>query len=525
MLAAAAVAASSLTATSAPVGAKTSERSDDDRTAIAWGPCDDPLLREFGAECGTLSVPLDYSDDGEGQVTLALSRVRHTVPDKDYQGIMLTNPGGPGGSGLIYSLLGGFIPGGAGAAYDWIGFDPRGVGSSEPALSCIPDYFVGPRPDYVPTSPRIERLWLARSRAYAHACDINGGELLENLRTVDNVRDMNRIRRALGEPKLNFYGFSYGTYLAQVYATLFPSRVGRMVLDSNVDPTRVWYGANLDQDYAFETVIQAFFDWVAKYDSVYHLGATGDVVEKGYYAALDDLRAKPVGPLGPAELPDAMLLAGYVQFLWPDLAQALSDLVVRGDASAVTAWYEAIDAPGDDNGYAMYLATICTDGKWPTWRVQREDAFRIAADAPFFTWGNTWFNAPCTFWAEHGRQPVDVDGTGVPPVLLVGETLDAATPFTGSLEVRRRFPQSVLLAEPGGTSHATTLSGNECVDGVIATYLATGTLPARRPGDGPDLTCQPLPEPVPVTAAASGGGGGASARTLLRRQLLEGLVG
>ena len=113
---------------------------------ITWGDCTDDTLIAFGAQCGMLSVPLDYARPSGPKIQLAVSRVLHTSSEADYQGIMLVNPGGPGGSGLIYSVLGAFVPGDAGSTYDWIGFDPRGVGASTPALSCDPNYFAGPRP-------------------------------------------------------------------------------------------------------------------------------------------------------------------------------------------------------------------------------------------------------------------------------------------------------------------------------------------------------------------------------------------
>jgi pimeloyl-ACP methyl ester carboxylesterase len=488
---------------------------------VVWGPCSDETLAGFGAECGTLSVPLDYRRPRGEHIEIALSRVQHTVPDEDYQGIMLVNPGGPGGSGLIYAIFGALLPPGVGDAYDWIGFDPRGVGSSVPALSCIPDYFVGPRPPYDPVTPALEEVWLDRAEEYAEACEETGDDLLEHLRTTDNARDMDAIRWSLGERKLNFYGFSYGTYLGQVYATLFPHRVGRMVFDANVDPTRVWYRANLDQDYAFETVIQFFFDWIAKYDDVYDLGATNDEVEATFYAARDSLRGT-TGTVGPAEFVDAFLLPGYVQALWPDLAAALADYVHRGDLSGIAGWYEAIDGPGDDNGYAMYLGTECTDAPWPRrWSTWRRDNTLVAQDAPFFTWGNAWFNAPCAFWDERAGRPVKVRDRGLPPILLVSEEFDAATPFSGSLEVRDRLKESVLIEVAGGTTHANSLAGNECVDGPIFDYLAFGALPPRQPGSGPDVVCAALPEPVPAEATAPSAATGGSARTTAKGALLQ----
>jgi hypothetical protein len=122
---------------------------------------------------------------------------------------------------------------------------------------------------------------------------------------------------------------------------------------------------------------------------------------------------------------------------------------------------------------------------------------------PFETWANAWYNAPCLYWPAKAGKPTKVDGRHVAGALLIGETLDAATPFTGSLEVRRRFPSSSLIASPGGTSHAVSLFGNACVDDQIADYLATGKLPPRKPGNGPDAICQPLPQPVPSAAAVA----------------------
>ena len=179
-----------------------------------------------------LRVPLDYNRPGGAKITLAVSRVLHTSSDADYQGVMLVNPGGPGGAGLGLAVLGQFVPNNAGAAYDWIGFDPRGVGASTPSLSCIPDYFGYNRPYYVPVTRVPERTWLERSESYADACQRDAAALLPHMKTTDSARDMESIRTALGARRINYYGFSYGTYLAQVYSTLFPLRVRRMVLDN-----------------------------------------------------------------------------------------------------------------------------------------------------------------------------------------------------------------------------------------------------------------------------------------------------
>jgi pimeloyl-ACP methyl ester carboxylesterase len=493
---------------------------------IAWGTCERPGLVRAGAECGYVSVPLDYSRPNDTKVQLAVSRIKHKTPDSQQQGVMLVNPGGPGGSGLGLSVLGRYVPKNAGDAYDWIGFDPRGVGSSKPALSCLPDYMGPNRPDYVPWNQSLEKTWLDRSKAYATACGKNGGALLDHMTTVDAAKDMDSIRAALGQSQINYFGFSYGTYLGQVYSTLYPQRMRRMVLDSNVDPRKVWYQANLDQDVAFERNIKIWFGWLAKYDSVYHLGTTADAVERLWYAQQFKLRAQPAGGVvGPDEWTDIFLQAGYYQFTWTDLADTFANWVHKGDPAPLIAAYQSTDSPGDDNGFAVYNAVQCTDVQWPrSWDQWKRDNWKTFLSAPFETWGNAWFNAPCLSWPAKAHTPVNVDGRKVAGALLIGETLDAATPFEGSLEVRRRFPHASLIAEPGGTTHAGSLFGNACVDDQIADYLAAGKLPARKAGDGPDTTCDPLPEPVPAAsasfAASSTDGVGASLRPF--RPLLHG---
>ncbi|GAA4619174.1 alpha/beta hydrolase [Saccharopolyspora hordei] len=465
---------------------------------IEWGPCSDENLQKAGAECGTVQVPLDHSDPDGEQISLAVSRVKHTVPEDEYQGVMLVNPGGPGGSGLALSTLGAYVPKGAGAAYDWIGFDPRGVGASEPALSCDPDYFSYDRPHYVPDTPELEQTWLDRSEGYARACGTNG-ELLDHIKTTDVVEDMDSIREALGAEQINYYGFSYGTYLGQVYGTLHPERLRRVVMDGVVNAEDVWYQVNLNQDVAFDRNIGIFFDWVAEHDDTYHLGTTGEAVEKLFYDQQAELDRQPAGGvIGPDEWTDLFLTAGYSQAVWDSTAKAFANWVHNGDWQTLKELYDASNTPGDDNGFAVYLAVQCTDVQWPqSWPTWRRDNWETHREAPFETWANAWYNAPCLYWPAKPGKPVEVDGSGVESALLISEELDAATPFAGALEARDRFPGASLISLPGGTTHSGSLSGNACLDDQIADYLLTGALPERKPGRGPDTTCEPLPQPTP----------------------------
>jgi pimeloyl-ACP methyl ester carboxylesterase len=496
--------------------------------AIAWGPCTDATLKAQGAECGTVSVPMDHRAPGGAKVQLAVSRIKHTVPAGRYQGVMLVNPGGPGGPGLGLATLGTHVPKDAGAAYDWIGFDPRGVGASKPKLSCDSDYQGYNRPPYVPSSASIENAWHTKTRAYAAACARAGGKLLNHLRTEDSVRDIDSIRRALGAEKISFYGFSYGTYLAQVFATRYPNRVHRMVMDGVVDPTRVWYRSNLDQDIAFDRSIKVYFAWLAKHNAVFRLGSSARAVEQLYYRQLGELAAKPAGGvIGPAEFTDIFLQPGYYIFGWEATARAFSAWVHKKDPQPLKKLFDENhpQSPGSDNGYAIYLGVQCTDAPWPaSWRKWVKDNWRVHHKAPFETWGNAWYNAPCRHWAGRSGKPTAVDGRKVPPVLLISETLDAATPYSGSLEVRRRFPRAALIEGVGGTTHAGSLFGNACVDDAIADYLASGKLPRRVKANRSDKQCKPIAQPTPASTepAPAGKRAGSSGDRLRLQRLIVG---
>ncbi|GIF12733.1 alpha/beta hydrolase [Actinoplanes teichomyceticus] len=471
---------------------------------IDWGTCTRPSLQARNAECGFLVVPLDYAKPNGTKIKIAVSRIKHKSSDAQYQGVMLTNPGGPGGSGLGLPVIGESVPNGAGDLYDWIGFDPRGVGSSVPALSCDTEYFGYNRPYFVPVNRKLEKTWRAKAAGYAKKCDKAGGALLDHVKTTDSVADMESLRKALGAKQINYYGFSYGTYLGQVYATLHPERIRRAVFDGVVDPTRVWYDANLDQDVQFDKNMDVYFGWIAKYDSVYHLGKTGKAVEAKYYATLQALRKTPAaGKIGPDEWNDIFVSAGYYVYGWQDVADAFAAWVNDRDPSLLLANYAEPGGVAADNNYAMYLATQCTDVKWPqNWSKWQRDNWKIYAKHPFMTWNNAWYNAPCLNWGAKPGKPVQISGKKAPGILLIAETNDAATPFTGALEVRKRFGKSVLIEGVGGTTHSGSLSGIACTDDTIATYLATGVLPKRVPGNRSDKRCAPVPQPDPTAAAA-----------------------
>jgi hypothetical protein len=273
-----------------------------------------------------------------------------------------------------------------------------------------------------------------------------------------------------------------------------------MVLDSNVDPRRIWYGAAAnDQAVPLERNLHLWFDWLASHDDVYHLGTTRAAVNAVWDRELAKVTAAPAGgTIGPDEWIDVFLFVSYFQSTWPLMGGVLANFVQTGDASTLTGFFaQSYQSASAENTFSVLLGTVCTDAPWPTsWATWHNDAAATNTPAPNTTWGNTWANAPCFFWRAPAANPVRVNGSYV-SALLVHEELDAPTPFEGSLEVRSRFPNSALVSVPGGTNTAAVPVGSTCVNDAIAAYLATDALPARKPGRQADAQCAASPLPTP----------------------------
>jgi pimeloyl-ACP methyl ester carboxylesterase len=484
-----------------PGGTSPAGPSSGSATGLAWHGCSRiaPKL-----QCASLQVPLDYRQPGGRKITLALSRIPATAPAGRRQGVLLVNPGGPGGTGrsLAAFVAAGLSPAVA-SEYDIVGFDTRGTGASVPSLHCAPSFFGQARPDSIPASRAAEQVLIGRAKTYAADCQRKYGWLLPHMTTRDIAADLDAIRVALHQPKISYFAYSYGTYIGQVYATLFPSRVRRMVLDSTVNPADVWYADNLKQDYAFQARIQAFFAWAAGYDSTYHLGSTAAAVSQAWHQARRQLIAQPVnsptGPLiGPDEFDDTFLAGGYDDQYWPDLALSLSAYLRQGNAGPLVRLYRQAGVQ-NENEFAVYNAVECSDVAWPrTWATWDADARKVFARAPFEAWGNTWFNAACAFWPVHGpARPLQIKGAGLPGMLMIQGTLDPATPYAGALEARRLLPSARMVLVQGSGNHGQSLANppNSCVDGYLNRYLATGALPGQ-PGLV-SATCPASPLPIP----------------------------
>ena len=469
-------------------------------STLHWHPCAGQLAQLGVPDCTTLSVPVNYADPGGRHISLALDMIPATAPKSQQQGIMLVNPGGPGAPGLPLAaeVAQGLNPSVA-ASYDIVGFDPRGVGSSVPALSCDPGFFSGVRPNYIPANAAAEQVLINRAKMYATDCEQRFGWLLPYMTTQNVARDMDAIRAAFGVSKINYYAFSYGTYIGQVFATLFPEHLRRMVLDSTVDPTGVWYANNVDQDYAFQGRMDAFFAWVAKYDATYHLGSTAAQVQAAWYKARNQVLAHPINAaIGADEFDDTFLQGGYLDQLWPGFAQALSSYLNAGQTADMITQYQSSGAQ-NENEFAVYNAVQCADVNWPrSFSFWTTDTERIYRTAPFQAWDNAWFNAACAFWPVQGpAKPLQIKGAGLPGILMLQGTLDPATPYAGAQNAHKLLPSARMVVVEGGGNHGQSLEqpSDSCVQGYLNAYLGTGALP-----EAPGLvnaTCAAVPAPTP----------------------------
>ncbi|GAA2792296.1 alpha/beta hydrolase [Saccharopolyspora taberi] len=464
-----------------------------------FGPCPPDVAAEPQLRCATVDVPLDHDEPAGERLRLTISKLPARKPAAR-RGSLLVNPGGPGGPGISFAAgLARSLPGEVLDSYDLIGFDTRNTAHSEP-ISCADPatYWKTPLPD--PDSPQARELNWRRAAEYADGCQARAGKYLPHLTTDSNVRDMDLVRQSLGEERISFLGYSYGTYLGAVYGERFPQHVDRMVLDSSVNPatSQIWYRNNLDQDAAAQRRLDDYLGWIARHDGVFRLGSDPAAVRASWQAVQDDLRARPRGPLGPAEFIAITFDALYSEDDWTDLGHALSAYRNRHDDRALVAKVKP-KGPAEENSNAIYNAVECADAPWPSRRsVWERDATEIARTHPFAAWYNSWTVAPCASWHAPRQRPVRISGSDLPPVLMFNSTGDVATPYEGAREMHRALPSSVLVTEENAGKHGVfALAGNTEADRIGTDYLVRGVLPAEDvaiPGHPLPDPAKPLPE-------------------------------
>ncbi|MEU1503995.1 alpha/beta hydrolase [Kitasatospora sp. NPDC005748] len=454
---------------------------------IAWAPCaDDPKtakVDESVLQCGSLNVPLDYAHPAGDPLAVAVVRVPVARQDQRL-GSLLVNPGGPGGSGVgMVKAAPAQFDGPMHDRFDVVGFDPRGVGLTTP-LNCLDD--------------KARDEWLAtgtpgddHGKVLADACQAKFAKLLPFIGTRDTARDMDVLRAALGDQKLNYFGMSYGTYLGSLYAEEFPDRVGRLVLDGAVDPSVPLAQHNTVQYAGFERSLRLFAAYCAKQDQC-PLGKDPAKAADKLAEFLDGLKAKPLTTTSGRALTANAAWAGVLDSLygdektWDALRNDLGWAMVRSKGDNLLARADGAYGRDEKGHYGVsadaYTAIHCADGATavPTGEALQAAYADLAAKAPLITRHEpslALFDPDCRAWPfRSAEQPHPIVSKSAAPIVVVGSTGDAATPYASAEKLAAQLGNAVLLTREGeghiGYGRST------CVRAAVDAFLTDGTAPA-----------------------------------------------
>ncbi len=468
---------------------------------VQWGPCrlagggaGDAVQLPAGAQCGKIAVPVDYAKPDGDVAELALIRFPATGAKI---GSLVINPGGPGESGIEAAAgVVETLPPDVRQRFDLVGFDPRGVGSSSPALWCNSDadndaLRADPQVDYSPAGvAHIEGM----TKQFIERCVAKmGKDFLASVGTASVVKDLDTLRAALGDEKLTYLGYSYGTRIGSAYAEAYPDKVRAMILDGAVDPNADPIQADIDQAAAFQ---KAFNDYAADCakDPTCPLGTDPAKSVDVYRSLVDPLVDKPAKTVDPRGLgySDAIIgtiMALYSPSLWRHLTQGLTELT-RGHGDTMLAladMYMRRDAQGHyTNATDARIAINCVDQPPITDRAKVVDEDRRLREvAPFMSYGQFTGNAPlstCAFWPVPATSaPHLLSVPGLPKTLVVSTTHDPATPYQAGVDLAKQLGGGLLTYD--GTQHTVVFQGDSCVDKYAAAYLIDLTLPS------PDAKC------------------------------------
>jgi pimeloyl-ACP methyl ester carboxylesterase len=445
---------------------------------IAWTDCGG------GFQCGTLQVPLDYTKPDGRKISLALLR-KPTTQQTGRIGSLLMNPGGPGESGIDF--LRGDVSSlrNLNSRFDLVTWDPRGVAGSTP-VTCLDSAELEAylALDSVLDDPQEKQVAIQAYKDFAAGCQRRSGDLLPFMDSESTARDVDQIRAALGDSKLTYLGFSYGTFIGLWYAHLFPTRVRALSLDGVLDPTVSANESLLGQATGFEQNLKAYLSGCSLRTSCVY-GRGGDPMAK-INAAMARLDANPLR-VGNRQLTRALAMTGvlvtlYSQQTWGLLDQALTALD-RSDGRLLLQFADFYNQRKADGTYenlfnGAYHATYCLDFPVPT-DIAAYDALgpAYARASPLFGPWLQYGNLQCAVWpvkAKHTNEPLAVNGAA--PILLVGGTNDPATPYAEAQSVQRQIPGSVLLTRQGN-GH-TSYDASACAHAAEDDYLIKLTLPA-----------------------------------------------
>ena len=461
---------------------------------VSWGPCGqaggggEALPIPAGAQCGKIAVPVDYNEPDGAQANLALIRFPATG---EKVGSLIINPGGPGESGIeaAASLVEG-LPPQVRQSFDLVGFDPRGVGASTPSLWCNSDadndrLRADPQVDYSPEG--IEHIEKTTKEFIQRCVDKMGDAFLANVGTQNVAKDLDALRAAVGDDKINYLGYSYGTRIGAAYAEAYPDKVRAMILDGAVDPNADPIQADIDQAEAFQ---KAFDDYAADCakDPDCPLGTDPAKSVAVYRDLVNPLVDKPMKTKDPRGLAysDAIvgtIMALYSPNLWRHLTQGLTEMTKgRGDTMlALADMYMRRDPQGHyTNATDARVAINCVDQPPVKDRdkVVAEDK-RLREVAPFMSYGDFTGHAPlstCAFWPVPATStPHSASAPGLPPVLVISTTGDPATPYQAGVDLAKQLDGSLLTFK--GTQHTVAFQGEQCVDDYVAAYLVDLKMP------------------------------------------------
>jgi pimeloyl-ACP methyl ester carboxylesterase len=453
---------------------------------VSWTSCGDASDHE----CATIEVPVDYAKPGGDRFTLAVRKAPATDPGKRL-GSLLVNPGGPGASGVQYAQLSSFaFTPELRAAYDIVGFDPRGIGQSS-LVRCLSNadldrlFSVDPTPD----TPAERSTLLSEADRITTDCATRGGERARHLSTTEVARDMDILRVLVGDPRLNFFGGSYGTFLGAIYADTFPTKVGRMVLDSAMSPNQTEQQEMTYDIQGFESSIDAFISWcVARSDCA--LGSDKAAARAKIVALLDAVEKKGLTTskpglqrIGEGWVGFAIFMCLYSSQSWPTLNKGLAQAFTgRGDillAKGMSVVERNTSGQYADSTYLQAMLPVrCAD--WPRAPATPAlEAARAKAKAAHPLWarmtGELYDN--CKAWPTAGRTPKGTTlAVGAAPILVIGNDRDPATPIGGTKQLASDLASGVLLTSDHD-GHGTYFAGSDCVDSAVDAYLIEGTVP------------------------------------------------
>lgn len=474
--------------------------------SLDWGDCesyamtsgDRTAYASSRIQCARLTVPLDYADPDGTTITVAVVRQQATG---DRLGSVVFNPGGPGASGV--SIVAQLAQYGVDAAlaqrFDFVGFDPRGVGASEPAIACQTDQQqdegrAANWPGFMPSgTPAEVAAANDRSKAFVTDCvktisgeGVDGTAFLAQVGTTNVAKDLDVLRAVLGDQKLTYVGWSYGTSIGTQYAEQFPGKVRAMVLDGAVDPAVDTATDTLQQTEAFQQAFDKFAAWCASRQGCPWQSA--GAADARFQALAQPLMTKPLALSDGRVLSflDAVIgvaSALYSDTSWPALQQALSDLSAgRGDTlMALADDYNGRDSSGHySRMLEAFTAVRCMDSD----RITDADAVtelnrKLIAAAPFQDNGQpaAAIFDPCAYWPVPPTMTAHTpDPSGLAPVLVVSTTGDPATPYQSGVNLAKDLGGRLLTVD--GTRHTGfMLSGLSCVDQAGNDYLITLALP------------------------------------------------